>query len=208
MMNRVKRILLASSVVLLGLAGQATSAMAAPANTAIPGGAADAPFATPNASGTPVLIRNSWTGQCADLPNYGAPSLNAPVNQYTCNDTTADNQLWYLVPTRTAGGYQLFEFVNAKGGLCLDLPNYGSDPIGTHVSVYTCNSNPANDNQEWYSPDGLQLINYKDGLCLDVSGWASDGSDQALNLPLTVYPCYNSAWANGGFDDHLWYAQT
>jgi hypothetical protein len=55
---------------------------------------------------------------------------------------------------------------------------------------------------------GYEVINYKDGLCLDVSGWAGlpgkVSADTANNLPLTVYPCYNSAWGNNGYDDHLW----
>ncbi|QUQ64836.1 RICIN domain-containing protein [Kutzneria sp. CA-103260] len=130
-------------------------------------------------------------------------------NQYYCNDTSADNQLWYLHPTRAVGSTQLYEFVNAKGGLCLDLPNYGSDPAGTHLSVYYCNSSPKDDNQEWELVDltgngDYLVVNFRDNLCLDVSGWASDNSDQALDVPLTVYPCYNGSWANGGYDDHVW----
>jgi hypothetical protein len=47
------------------------------------------------------------------------------------------------------------------------------------------------------------MENHKDGRCLDVPGWTSDGSDAAPNLPLTVYPCYNISWAQGGYDDHV-----
>lgn len=131
------------------------------------------------------------------------------MTQYNCNLGSGDNQMWDFQPTRVMNGTQLFEFVNDKSGLCMDLPNYGSDPAGTHVYTYYCNSNPAADNQEFYLNDvsgngDYEVVNYSDGLCLDVSGWASNGSDLANNLPLTVYPCYNSSWANGGYDDHLW----
>ena len=153
---------------------------------------------------------NATSGKCADLPGYGAPPLGAPVTQYTCNNTSADNQLWYAVPTRVVDGHQLYELQNAKGGLCLDLPGYGSEPAETPVSVYTCNSIPDNDNQEWdlrpvnAAGNRFLVVNYKDGLCLDVSGWASDGTDLANDTMLTVYGCYDNAWADNGYDDHIW----
>jgi Ricin-type beta-trefoil lectin domain-like len=165
----------------------------------------------------PVVFQNEWEGKCADLPYYGAPAVDAPVTQYTCNFTTSDNQIWYMQPTRTVNGNQLYQFQLMKGGQCLDLPNYGAEPLGTHVEVYPCASNPAADNQEWYlnyvsnaenGGTGYEIINYKDGLCLDVSGWAGlpgkVSGDNDNNLPLTVYPCYNSAWGNNGYDDHVW----
>ncbi|MDH6133027.1 hypothetical protein P3T37_002421 [Kitasatospora sp. MAA4] len=155
---------------------------------------------------------NDTTGKCADLPNYGSNPPNSPVTQYNCNLGSGDNQMWDLQPTRVVNGTQLYEFVNDKSGLCMDLPNYGYEPAGTHVYIYGCNSNPAADNQEFYLNDvtgngDYEVVNYDDGLCLDVAGWASDGSDRANGLPLTVYPCYNSAWTGGyipGYDDHLW----
>ncbi|MEV7394620.1 MULTISPECIES: RICIN domain-containing protein [unclassified Streptomyces] len=157
-------------------------------------------------------LYNDTTGKCADLPNYGPNPLNTPVTQYNCTLGTADNQMWDLEYTRTDNGVRLYQFVNDKSGYCLDLPNYGSDPAGTKLYTYTCNSNPASDNQEWYFNDvtgngDYEIVNDKDGLCLDVSGLAGDGTDLANNLPLTVYPCYNSSWTGGyisGYDDHLW----
>jgi hypothetical protein len=73
---------------------------------------------------------------------------------------------------------------------------------------------PGLDNQEWsisqVSSDSngptYKFQNFaSSGLCLDVSGWASNGSDEASGSKPTIYPCYNSSWANGGWDDHLWY---
>ncbi|MCC9308327.1 RICIN domain-containing protein [Kitasatospora sp. RB6PN24] len=154
-------------------------------------------------------LYNDTTGKCADLPNYGSNPVNTPVTQYNCTLGPGDNQMWDWEATRSVNGVQLYELVNDKSGLCMDLPNYGSVPAGTRVSTYTCNySYPYNDNQEfyriWVNSTETEVVNLASGLCLDVSGWASDGSDMANNLPLTMYPCYNASWANGGYDDHLW----
>ena len=174
-----------------------------------PAHAADGPYS--------VVIQNEWNGKCADLPNYGAPAVDAPVTQYNCNTTTSDNQIWSMQETREVNGFLLYRFQLSKGGQCLDLPGYGADAAGTHVEVHPCASNPAADNQEWYvtyidgaaeyGGSGFEVINYQDGYCLDVSGWAKNLSDVANNLPLTVYPCYDSTWGNNGYDDHLWNLQ-
>ena len=207
----------------------ATLAGAATASAATPGSAAGASFVSLAATSGSTAIHNNFTGQCMDVPGYGVVGANAPVSQYYCNTSeSGDNQDWHLVPTRVVGGVQLFEIVNDKSGLCLDLPGYGSDAAGTHLYVYGCNSTPANDNQEWSvwsasvgaQPVGTMLENFKasgsksvnpisGGECLDVTGWANTNdetgsSDWAGNLPLTVYGCYNSAWGNYGYDDHLW----
>jgi hypothetical protein len=59
---------------------------------------------------------------------------NTPVSQFDCNWTANDDQIWNIVPTRTVNGTQMYKFVNVKSNLCLDLPNYGSNPAGTRVS--------------------------------------------------------------------------
>ncbi|MEU6670067.1 RICIN domain-containing protein [Streptomyces sp. NPDC046727] len=168
----------------------------------------------------PAHAESSWglvntsTNKCADLPGFYATGPNTGVSQYTCNLTDSDNQRWFMRPTRPpVAGYSVVEFVNVKSGLCMDLPGYGSVAATTRVSTFYCNSVPDNDNQEWVLEDGVgpsntyfHIVNYKSGLCLDVAGWVSDGSDLANDLPLTVYPCYNAAWANNGWDDHTWHA--
>ena len=103
----------------------------------------------------------------------------------------------------------LYYFQTYKGGWCLDPPGYGADPAGSHLDVYPCQyGNPGADNQEWriqgVYADGYEIINAQSGLCLDVSGWLSNSSDTANNLPLTLYPCYNSSWDGNGYDDHIW----
>ena len=157
----------------------------------------------------PFLLDNTWTHKCADLPSDGADAINTPVSQDTCNGTSGDNQLWRMKHTRTINNVELYELINVKSGLCLDPPYWGADPAGTHLDIYTCNTNPANDNQEWWFHDvtghrDYEIVNYKSHLCLDVANWASNGSDLALGLPLTLYFCHNPTWANRGWDDHIW----
>lgn len=161
-------------------------------------------------------LYNQYTDQCADVPGYGADASGSPVNQYDCNnDQSADNQQWGMLNTRVVGGNQLFVLVNVKSQLCMDLPGYGSVPNGADVSLYACNSNSADDNQEWYRqeiiPNAWLIVNYKNpDLCLDVAGWAHDDSDMAPNARLTAYTCdgpaSDSNWDGyvAGYDDHLW----
>jgi hypothetical protein len=144
------------------------------------------------------------------------------VWQDACHLGSGDNQEWGVLDTRVVDGNQLFVLVNVKSQLCLDLPDYGAAPSGSPVSVYTCNSDSANDNQEWYLAPvfgipGLhsgqtEIVNFKDGLCLDVEGWASAGTDMRGETPLDVYPCTGDSgpWLGGpypGYDDHVWTLQ-
>jgi hypothetical protein len=160
----------------------------------------------------PVSLFNQSTGKCADLSGGGWNPPNTLVQQWHCDFSSNDNMQYYVVPTRTVDGplgpLSLVEFINIKSGQCLDLPGGGSVPATTQVSIYPCAGDPAQDNQEWYLNDtgtgNYEIVNYKDNLCLDAAGWASDGSDQGDGKQLTVYPCYSQAWANGGYDDHLW----
>ncbi|MFJ9609104.1 RICIN domain-containing protein [Kitasatospora sp. NPDC101176] len=159
-----------------------------------------------------ISLMNVTTMKCADLPGYGWNPVDTRVSQYPCRPGRDDNQMWRLERTRTVDGRALYQFANDKSGYCLDLPDYGAAPAGAPVTVYTCASDPATDNQEWYLVDvvgngGYEIVNYKSGLCLDVAGWAGDGSDRADDLPLTAYPCYDSSWHGGvyeGYDDHIW----
>jgi hypothetical protein len=182
---------------------------AAPTTTAAPAGGP--------ASGPPVqfAIMNNATYQCADLPDYGAPTLNDTLEQYQCAYGSQDNQMWYLQQQGTApDGEPLYWIRNALGShLCLDLPGYGAVPVGSRVYTFTCTTPASNDNQQWEIPFvrsstsgglGVLIRNYRTGLCLDVSGWASDNSDRSPDALLTAYPCSSPTWANHGFDDHLW----
>lgn len=157
-----------------------------------------------------VVVKNTSTWKCADLPGIGPVPADTPVTQYNCVNSPADNQEWTFVYTRMLGDQYNYQIVNVKNGQCLDLPGHGSVAAATRVSTYWCNGVPDNDNQEWRlsgprARDGQYLIlNHKSGLCLDVAGWVHDGSDLANDLPLTVFPCYGAGWGNGGYDDHFW----
>ncbi len=170
-------------------------------------------------------LNNDWTGQCADLPGTDAVTSGTGVIQDTClYNGSSDNQEFGLLTTRNINGTQLYEFVNVKSQLCLDLPGTGSDAPGTAVSLSTCNPNQAADNQEWYLDSfdgGLDqdlIVNYASGECLDVKGWASlgtaTGSDWFNRQPLTIYTCSGSGSPWGGsyedgtfWDDHVWNLQ-
>ncbi|MFJ6853761.1 RICIN domain-containing protein [Streptomyces sp. NPDC091271] len=150
---------------------------------------------------TGVLIKNRMTGLCADVPNYGKGKLNGKVEQFTCDGSSRDNQLWDLVVNQKGagpGGADLFTVRNAKDDYCLDLPDYGSRPSRTGVFEWHCNPG-AGDNQMWFldkRADGSFWIrNHKSSsLCLDVSGLGGSGGRGAH---LTVFTC-------SAQDDHAW----
>src|SRR3954452_1191116 len=52
---------------------------------------------TSGLSGT-FAIKNKKTGRCADIPGFGPGRPDTPVNQYTCDFSTSDNQRWRFVP--------------------------------------------------------------------------------------------------------------
>ncbi|MFJ3791275.1 RICIN domain-containing protein [Kitasatospora sp. NPDC090091] len=188
---------LAAAAVLGALSfGTAPAALAAaepPAaapHAAAPGQAAGAAYG-------PYLLYNTVTGKCADIPDFGAGRINGPVNEYTCNGTSGDNQLFYWdYQGATSNGYNLYTVRNAKDNLCLDVHDYGAVEAGAKVSEYTCDGT-ANDNQQfWLLPrggGGSWIVNLKSGLCLDVDGVRTGGNDARL----TLYYCSDN-------DDHSW----
>lgn len=148
-----------------------------------------------------VPLKNAMTGMCADVPNYGKGTVDGPVNQFTCNTTAGDNQLWDLVVSRPGAGpdgADLFTIRNGKDGLCLDLPNFAGQSAGTGVSEFHCRPTSA-DNQLWYlekRSDGKFWIRNQSsgGKCLDVSGQHGSGGKDAR---LTIFDCNKR-------DDHVW----
>lgn len=149
---------------------------------------------------TRVLLRNTTTNKCADIPGADNGQSGGPVNEFTCIGDDTDNQLWDLevrYPTLGPGGTQLFQIRNDKDRLCMDLPNLGAEPITTPISEYACNGTTA-DNQLWWidkQPDGAYWIrNYaSDNKCLDVSGDSTGGD----NTKLTLFNCTDT-------DDQEW----
>ncbi|MGW2960426.1 RICIN domain-containing protein [Streptomyces sp. NPDC001220] len=147
-----------------------------------------------------ILLRNTTTKKCADVPGYDKGSSNGPVREYTCNETTADNQLWNLEVRYAKGGpgsAALFQIRNVKDQLCMDLPNYGSAKLSSPITEYKCDGTKA-DNQLWWidkQPSGAYWIrNFaSDNLCLDVAGYSTGAND----TDLTLYHCSNT-------DDQEW----
>ncbi|MCG7204480.1 RICIN domain-containing protein [Streptomyces arenae] len=149
---------------------------------------------------TNVLLRNTTTKKCADVPGYGNGTSDGPVREYTCDGTTADNQLWDLevrYPKDGPGSAALFQIRNAKDQLCMDLPDYGSAKLSSPITEYKCDGTKR-DNQLWWldkQPGGAYWIrNFaSDNLCLDVAGFSTGGNDTNL----TLYYCSDD-------DDQEW----
>ncbi|MEV5953009.1 RICIN domain-containing protein [Streptomyces sp. NPDC051987] len=156
--------------------------------------------AKPVVPATNILLRNTTTKKCADLPGYGDGTSNGPVREYTCDETTADNQLWNLevrYPKGGPGSAALFQIRNVKDQLCMDLPDYGSAKLTSPITEYKCDGTKA-DNQLWWidkQPGGAYWIrNFaSDNLCLDVAGFSTGGNDTNL----TLYYCSRT-------DDQEW----
>jgi hypothetical protein len=175
-------------------------AQAGPATSAHSGGSR-LPTGPKFSTVTRLLLHNVMTGLCADVPNYGNGQASGPINEFTCDGTSNDNQLWDLVVNdKGAGpnGADLFTIRNSKDNYCFDLPGTGTVDGGTHVIENACVPG-LGDNQMWYldkrSSHRFWIRNsviHK--WCLDVAGVDGAGGKDA---PLTVFPCDPK-------DDHLW----
>ncbi|MFE4213748.1 RICIN domain-containing protein [Streptomyces sp. NPDC056844] len=140
-----------------------------------------------------TVLKNAATGQCVDIGGFGKGKINAPVNQYPCNGTTGDNQLWNLDIVDKDGGPQnapLFLIRNSKDGFCLDLPYYTAKAVGTKVGEFHCNA--AGDNQLWWLDprgDGTNWIRnaVSNDLCLRPTGGAAAGNDARLEIAMCGY---------------------
>ncbi|GAA4622894.1 hypothetical protein GCM10023196_016910 [Actinoallomurus vinaceus] len=150
---------------------------------------------------TRVLLHNTMTGLCADVPGYGNGSIEGPINQFTCTRSNSDNQLWDLVVNMKGGGphgADLFTIRNSKDDYCFDVPGAGPAPARTALSENLCYPG-LSDNQMWYlderSSGHFWIRNYvSHKLCLDVSGYYGSGGKDAR---LTLFPCDPK-------DDHIW----
>ena len=175
------------------------------------GGGGGGPSATPKAKAKQpgyrrVLLQNGTTGKCVDLPGNDRGTSGGPVNQYTCNGSGDDNQLWNIeLLFKNAGpnGTNLFQIRNVKDGYCLDLPGQNAAPLSTAITESSCTDEMA-DNQTWWlekrKTTGQYWIrnNTSNGLCLDVSGYHSSNSDTADDDKLTLFTCSDT-------DDQGWF---
>lgn len=142
------------------------------------------------------LLANQTTGMCADIPGFGRGTLgDAPVNQFPCNGSEKDNQLWNINvvhPGKGPKGSSLVHIVNAKDGYCMDLPGSGGHSPGTKVWQAQCNGN-LDDNQLWWvntTSYGTVLIHNlaSNNHCLRVNGDAPKKKD----VQLTIGDCVKS----------------
>lgn len=144
-----------------------------------------------------VLLKNAVTGKCADIPNYGKGKVDGPIQQFDCNGTDADNQIWnFEVRYKGQGPHStnLFQIRNGKDGLCMDLPYYGSADHGQAVTEFHCDGT-TKDNQLWWlekrGDKTFWIRNYASNQqCLAVKSARGSGDPSA---PLAIGPCRSNA---------------
>ncbi|UUU30755.1 RICIN domain-containing protein [Streptomyces sp. CA-210063] len=88
-------------------------------------------------------IRNVETQRCVDLGDYGSKPITSPILEFTCDGTTADNQLWWL-DKQDSGNYWIRNY--ASNNECLDVAGYSTGGQGTNLTLFTCSNT---DDQEW-----------------------------------------------------------
>ncbi|MFF2852325.1 RICIN domain-containing protein [Streptomyces sp. NPDC058001] len=144
-----------------------------------------------------VLLKNVFTGLCADIPFNGAGKKGEHVNQYYCDGTDKDNQLWRMTSPRPGsgpGGRDLVQFANLKDGLCIDLPTRGGQPVGTGLLEAHCTGTMGDNQLWWLEPAGdgsVSIRNYASNhLCLKVDGLGAEKKkpDQRLVIGLCGSP--------------------
>ncbi|WP_031156336.1 ricin-type beta-trefoil lectin domain protein [Streptomyces xanthophaeus] len=98
-----------------------------------------------------LLIRSSaQPALCFDLPDYGAPT-KAYVGLYPCQNTTADNQLWYRKWNADQGAFLLVNVKSDQAGrpMCLDVDDYSTKTNGQRVGIAPCNY--TNNDDHWWT---------------------------------------------------------
>ncbi|WP_320779564.1 RICIN domain-containing protein, partial [Streptomyces sp. CRN 30] len=161
--------------------------------------------ASPSASKEPdilpasnVMLLNTTTNMCADIPGRNEGKINTVVQQANCHEGDIDDQMWDLevkYPKGGPGGTKLFQIRNTHDQLCMDLPGYGAKPVGTNVIEFTCNGTQA-DNQLWWlekqKNGSYWFRNFaSNNKCLQVH----ETKDRVSGVRLTIHNC-NSAENN------------
>jgi hypothetical protein len=154
-----------------------------------------------------VQLRDAHTAKCAGLDGSEPGEINENVVQETCAGGEQGNQLWNLevkYPKLGPGGRPLFQIRDIRSRFCMDLADYGAQPLKTPVALFNCDGTTA-DNQLWWidkQQSGAYWIrNYaSDNKCLNVEGYADhrDGSDDSADgARITIFDCSNT-------DDQEW----
>ncbi|MFH8463921.1 RICIN domain-containing protein [Streptomyces sp. NPDC017991] len=147
-----------------------------------------------------ILLRNTSTKRCADVPGEGKGKKDGRVQQFTCDERTDDNQLWDLevrYPKLGPGDTALFQIRNVKDQFCMDLPGTGPQSIHAAISEADC-VGTTDDNQLWWADkqdNGSYWIrNFASkNLCLEVGG----NSPSTDEVRLLIFHCTNT-------DDQEW----
>ena len=147
-----------------------------------------------------VLLRNTTSHLCAELPGREKGTIDGPVQQAVCDDTDGDNQIWNLevkYENGGPGGAALFQIRNIKDKYCMDLPYYGAKPVQSPVTEFHCDGTKG-DNQLWWVDEqesgAYWIRNFaSNNKCLSVDG--ENGGQ--LFSKLTIDDCTN-------IDDQEW----
>ncbi|MFC7828427.1 RICIN domain-containing protein [Streptomyces sp. NPDC057362] len=161
----------------------------------------DTPAVKPVVPAKNILLRNTTSHMCAELPGREKGELDGPVQQAVCDDTDGDNQIWNLevrFEKAGPGGADLFQIRNIKDKYCMDLPDHVSAAVGTPVTEFHCDNEIPTDNQVWWidkQESGAYWIrNFSSNQkCLGVEG-ANGG---ALFSKMVLDDCSN-------VDDQEW----
>ncbi|MET9553753.1 RICIN domain-containing protein [Streptomyces sp. NPDC006645] len=89
------------------------------------------------------VIRNAKDRMCLDIYGESAGRVSAPVTQYGCKPTLADNQLWWF-DKRPNGTYWIRN--QKSGDMCLDLSRTDKKSANGGVTLYPCNDD---DDHQW-----------------------------------------------------------
>ncbi|WP_437086892.1 RICIN domain-containing protein [Streptomyces sp. enrichment culture] len=163
------------------------------------GGGGASPSATKEAEASVVpaqniMLRNTTSDMCAELPGRDKGTTDGPVQQAVCAAGDQDNQMWNLevvYPEGGPDGTKLFQIRNTKDQYCMDLPDHVAAASGTPVTEFTCDSIDSTDNQLWWA-DKQESGDYwirnvaSDNLCLAVEGTGTE-----LFAKLTISECTN-----------------
>ncbi|MGX1369524.1 hypothetical protein RKD19_004883 [Streptomyces canus] len=101
-------------------------------------------YSSAGPGGVPLFqIRNVMDGLCLDLGNFGARPGATKVQEFPCNGTTADNQLWWL-DKQADGKFWIRNF--ASRNQCLD--SYANNDQNKNLIIWPCAPESSN-NHEW-----------------------------------------------------------
>ncbi|MFC8601926.1 RICIN domain-containing protein [Streptomyces olivaceus] len=163
------------------------------------GGGGDKPKKKSVLPAIDVMLFNTTTKMCADIPGREKGKLGGPVQQANCHPT-GDNERWNLEVKYEKGGgpdsTPLFQIRNTTDKFCMDMDLRGARPVGTPIIEATCTGTKA-DNQLWWldkqESGDYWIRNYSsNNKCLNVKG-----KNGPTETPLNISDCTN-------LDDQEW----